>query len=361
MTIRKTVLLIGLGSLGRKLALRMARMPGVGKLVLVSRSTGGVAWAELCGLCGDAEVAFERGDARDVDFVTELLVRHEPALIVQAGSLLSPFALYGHPRGEEASKAGFALHAAAQLPLILSTMRAVARAGTRCPVVNCSFPDLTNQVLAALGLAPTVGIGNVALIELLVRKRLAPRTQGAMPRIALVAHHAHALPLLRASAQQVIPEPILFLDDEARPWREYAARASRAWSGEEINVLTTEVAVPVMSALLDPDHHVDVCLPGPAGLPGGYPCSIRGGEVQLRLPAGLDLQTAVSTMRAAARADGIEEVSGTGVISFTEAFQRIVRPISAALCEPLHPEQALERFEVLRAAFNLNDGGVVSH
>ncbi|MEE3922695.1 hypothetical protein V2I01_42960 [Micromonospora sp. BRA006-A] len=51
-------------------------------------------------------------------------------------------------------------------------------------------------------------------------------------------------------------------------------------------------------------------LPGPLGLPGGYPVRLTGGRTELRLPAELPVAQAVAWNTAAGRRDGVEVGGG---------------------------------------------------
>jgi hypothetical protein len=79
------------------------------------------------------------------------------------------------------------------LALAARLMEAVRNSGIETHVVNAAFPDMTNASLARVGLAPTVGVGNMDLIVPYIRKAAAEMLGVPMSNIGveMVAHHYH--------------------------------------------------------------------------------------------------------------------------------------------------------------------------
>jgi hypothetical protein len=135
--------------------------------------------------------------------------------------------------------------------------------------INCCFPDVVNPLIAALDLPITSGVGNIAILANAFAGAL-----GDAGRLKVLAHYQNL-----------------------SPWRQppdtRAGRSARAWiDGEEVADvyarfasvrLTREPAieisgpsgVPLMVAMAagkDWRGH----MPGPNGLPGGYPVMFFG-------------------------------------------------------------------------------------
>jgi hypothetical protein len=185
-----TVLIIGAGDLGERFAAGLAAAGQVRRLVLVSRSGAAEAAATIASSY-DCVVDSMAADARQPDEMAKLIFKTDPALIVLSASGRGPYALAG--RDDEAARAigaaGFALRLPYNLPVPLAVMQAVTDAGWQGPVANVSFPDVTGPVLARLGLAPTVGLGNVAMILLRARSVLRARNPEAeLPLLRVLAH-----------------------------------------------------------------------------------------------------------------------------------------------------------------------------
>ncbi|MBT2408863.1 MULTISPECIES: hypothetical protein [unclassified Streptomyces] len=82
---------------------------------------------------------------------------------------------------------------------VLSLTRAVRDAGYTGPVANLSFPDVTGPILARLGLAPTIGLGNAAMMQLRVRAALrAAHPDRPTPLIRVLGHHAQVFDVMQA-------------------------------------------------------------------------------------------------------------------------------------------------------------------
>ena len=189
-----TVLIIGAGDLGERLTAALAARGNVRRVVLAGRSSSTVtAIAATVASATDCLVDAAIVDALQQDEVAELLARVRPDLVVQCASMRSPWALAG--RDDAVSRriveAGFALRLPFQLPIVLAVMRAARAAGHAGPIANLSFPDVTGPVLRGIDLAPTVGLGNVAMILRRVRAALRADTpEAGPPLVRLLGHHA---------------------------------------------------------------------------------------------------------------------------------------------------------------------------
>ena len=356
----KKVLIIGLGDLGQRLAFGVAGLSEVGELVLAGRpSEGASALATLVAACGRSRVRFTPLDALCRSAV-ERLIRHErPSMLVQCASLLSPWFIAGGQTAvcQAVVKAGFGAQLSAQLPIVTRLMEAVHEIGYQGPVVNCSYPDVTHPVLASRGLAPTVGIGNARMIQALVAAAL---REGATvpgvsaparkrPLVRVVGHHAHVTStILRLRPEEAFARPQVYICERGLPAHDLAYAGSPLRSDPGLNAMPAATALPIFRALLRSNAPCRVSVPGPLGLPGGYPVVIEGARLRLDLPDGIGFDAAVNFNRRSARFDGIEEVTEDGTVVYTEAAKSAVKRVAPALCEPLNPQEAEERFAYLR-------------
>ncbi len=339
-----------MGDLGTRLAQTLAERGLATELKLVSRGELAAQWAQLLRLGTDCRVSSERADGLDLASIAKVLASFEPDLIIQSASLLSPFALLesGAPAAVGISKAGFALQVAAHLPIIITLMRAHAYLGMSCPVINCSFPDLSHPILWRMGLAPTAGIGNVAMIARFLEEARGQRGKG---RLRIIAHHAHVTPFLTgAPAGPTLPLPIAEESGE-RLTEEDLVTHSRLKPGRHFNYLTAATAIPLISALLDENISVRTHAPGVFGLPGGYPISVARKSVELDLPAGISRDEAVALNNVCARADGVERIESDGTLVYTEDARRTAKPFCAELAEPLSPKNLQSRLGVLQSFY----------
>ncbi|HEX8500610.1 MAG TPA: hypothetical protein VF659_08470 [Pyrinomonadaceae bacterium] len=350
-----SVVIIGLGNLGKRIAAGLAGCAEVDELLLAGRDAGeGPPFAALLAACveGAARVRFAELDCGRPSSVEDLLRRERPAVVVQCASLLSPWHLSLHPGpvADALQAAGFAAQLPAQLPLLLNLMRSARAVDFRGAIVNCSFPDVTHPVLAGAGLAPTVGTGNVSMIRARVCAALAERGTAAAPEVRVLAHHAHVTPVvLSAPPEEAETRPRVYLGERGERADELAYAGPPLRSDPGLNALSAASALPVIRALLPGGAPLRTSAPGPLGLPGGYPVRIADGRVRLDLPPSLSLEEALDFQRRSARHDGVETIAEDGTVFFTEAARASLRGLHPALAEPLPLSEALNRFHLLRS------------
>jgi hypothetical protein len=197
-----TVLIVGLGDMGERVAWGLAAGGRTRRIVLVGRSQPRLEiQAARIASSSDCVVEPVVLDALAQDRVAELLDRVRPDLVVQCASLRSPWALVGREDGAArgVAAAGLGLRLPHQLPVVLAVMRAAKDAGYDGPIANLSLPDLTGPVLRSLGLAPTVGLGNVGMMLRRVRAVLragAPEAQ--LPVVRVLGHHSQVYGVMQA-------------------------------------------------------------------------------------------------------------------------------------------------------------------
>lgn len=356
------ILIIGLGDIGRRLAAGLAQYGGVSELIVAGRNLAeGPALAALLAACGETRVRFAKVDASQRPSIEQLLRRERPDIVIQCASLISPWYLSAHPgpRAMTIQAAGFAAQLPAQLPLIMNVMQAVRSIDFRGSVINCSYPDVTNPILARMGLAPTIGIGNVSMIRLRVLAVLRERGSSGeksssdnLPLVRVLAHHAHVTRVvLSRSPEDAGSRPQVYLgeNDDIQRANELAYAGTPLQSNLGLNALSVSSGLPVICAFLADSAPLRTSAPGPAGLPGGYPILIADRKITLDLPPDLSLDEAVDFQNQSARLDGVEAIADDGTVIFTEAARQSLRKVDPRLAEPLHPSQAEERFRVLKS------------
>lgn len=351
------VLIIGAGDVASRFAMGLAASGRVGAITLAGLSQGrGPETAGLVATCCDCLVRFEPLDATRQGEVEALLRRERPDLVVQAGSLLSPWTLLGRrdPLARAIAATGLGLQLPVQLPILLTVMRAAQSVGHAGPIANVSFPDATHPILDQLGLAPTIGLGNVSMIHLRVRAALRERDgEGPLPPIRVIGHHRHVYGVMAATPPaQKLGRCHVHLGEAGERADELAYAGQPIPAGLRYNEVTAASALPVMLALLPGAAPLRFSAPAPHGLPGGYPVRIAEGRIDLDLPEGVALAEAVAFNRRIARADGIEAIASDGTVSFTEAARRAVAGLAPELAEPLPPDEAGRRASRLLALLN---------
>jgi hypothetical protein len=287
----------------------------VHQTALVSAALGG---AERVG-----HVAVDLGSATAV---RDLLDRSRPDVVVFAASRHSWW------RTPEAARSlPYGVWLPLQLSLLRLFMRALQESEADPTVVALVHPDAAGPVLAAEGLAPHVGAGNVSEVAAKLQV-LAAEEHGCRRDevdVRLVMHHAAE----RLAFALFDPGPGPGASSVDPPYLARVSVAGERLADDDVDRLvrrpyplpdgtgshdlTAATVARLVSALLG-DAPQRLHVPAPRGLPGGYPVVAGGGVVDLDLPAGVDLADAVAVNERAARHDGIAEVGEDGAVVFTE-------------------------------------------
>jgi hypothetical protein len=337
----KRLLMVGLGHLGVRVLEVLLRDPGPHHYVVAGRDPEAIR--RLANLARQYSSAFgDRAavepvpiDVADVEATAATIERLDPDLIFAAVTLQSWWVVGTLPPALAAclEPACVGPWLPMHLTLIAELMQAVRAAGSDATVVNASYPDVTHPVLATADLAPDVGIGNIAIPLVGLRLALADEHAVELDRVQIraVFHHYVSYQATRSGDPRPAPfhvsawlgtadepaagEPLPI--DPATVFAPLATTHKRS-SGPHFQHVTAATAGVVLRALLD-DTEVYTHAPGPAGLPGGYPVRIAGGEVSLALPDGIDLPTALQINDEGGVFDGIERIDPDGTVHFRTA------------------------------------------
>jgi len=332
-----TVLFIGAGDVAFRMASGLlSSRPGL-RLVMADLNPEPAATrAALLGLCHTASVTFRQVDGTNPSALEALLKSVTPDLVVQSASMISPWAVIGrdHPVAHQLSSAGIAIQIPLQLPILRNVMRAVQEIGLAAPVANMSMRDILHPVLAAEGLAPTVGLGNVAIHRMRVAHQLQEIGEAPGP-LRLLGHHCQVYDVMQAR----LPEPgervQVYLGEDGRRSDDLAYQGKSFAAGPIYNEITAAAALPVLRALLPEASSLRFSTPAPFGLPGGYPVRVDQGDITLDLPPGVTRDDAIAWNNKQGRRDGVEKVDSDGTVYFTEAAHRAVADLDPDLAEPI--------------------------
>ena len=375
-----TVVLIGLGHLGGPLLDRLAVSAAVGRVVALSRDPDrGAARCNLSRLSAAAvgaaaDIEHRPADVLHPEQVADIVDGVSPDLVIHPASMQTWWLLDLFPPAAQALKAaGFGAWLPLHLVLAIRVMEGLAAAGYEGHVINAAYPDVINVVLGRMGMAPTVGVGNVDEVVAKVRMVVA-RDLSIGPHdldVLLVAHHA----LLRAAfrgaegrssadtaavghrTDDELPPYYLLVGQKGRDLTEQAdARGALlgpcplpdgpGWGG-----FTAASAAGLIGALLS-ERTWRMHAPGPAGLPGGYPIDIGGGKIAVSEIPNLSLDEAISINERSHRFDGIETIEEDGSVVFTEDSATVMRDALGYDGKTLQPAEAADRADELSRRFN---------
>lgn len=347
---RGRVLIAGLGDVGSAALHDLARAPTVGAILALEvdgTRARQVASARYCAQQGGRfpQLDFLREDIRDVRRVAEILQAFHPDVVLNATTLLSWWVIKTLPEalGARLAAARFGPWLPVHLTLTWKLMQAVRAARIAAVVVNASYPDVVNPVLGRVGLAPTVGIGNVDLLAPAIREAAADLL--GLPshhlRCVLVAHHAHVFPLF-GEGRMLAPYFLRVSDGErdltrrlppGRLFRRVAELHAIPTDRSLARVTAASAAKTVLALLDDTDELTHAA--GPLGLPGGYPVRLGAAGPRLALPRGLTRARAVRLNERAMAHDGIAGIGPEGTVRFLPRSVAVMRKVLGYHCPEL--------------------------
>lgn len=370
------VMIVGLGSLGYLVLEMLSRNPTLSEWVKivaadVAEDRGqksvnlAVAIADKLGLHPD--IKFVSMDLLDVDSSAEILRKCDPDLIFQVATLQSWWVRDYLPADEQnkivQAEIGPWLPMHITIPYHL--MQAINKAGITPCVVNASVPDVVCPALAKLGMAPTVGIGNLGevtpLLKMAVSKRLGVPIRDVTLSVVgshYVCSHIEAngntggapyyLRVLvngKDVTQEVDPDQKL----KREGWDDIPQIPEDPIT---LNKLTAATVVKVIRAILQDTKEI-VNTPGPNGLPGAYPVRLGRELVEVVLPDDITLEEAIAINEEGNRFDGIEKIEDDGTIIITDKSYRIMRDMLGYDVKKFNIRDSKEVAEQLGKAFRI--------
>jgi hypothetical protein len=260
-----------------------------------------------------------------------LLSSIQPDVVVNCASYYSPWEDIHQPSAwtQLLRSAGFGFTLPLQAAFAIKFAKAVAGHSRPVLFINGCYPDAVNPLLRALGLPVFCGVGNIALLAATLRSSL-----GLMPqqRLQVMAHHLHLY----------TPKPEV---DEAQAWIdgkrcENVGRllaSQRTSSGLEVNKVIGCTGAVLLRDILD-GRDVETHVPGPFGLPGGYPVRMAGTRMELNLPADLSEQNAIAWNEKIAVADGVK-ILPRGYVEFGEQTKHAFKQYLPHIADGFHASE----------------------
>lgn len=310
----------------------------------------------------DPRIDFVRLDLKDIDRTAQTIAKIDPDIILTSATLQTWWLPDRLPPAESAKikSAGFGVWFPVHFALTLKLMRAAQKADFKGLMVTAPYPDVANPVLGKLGIPPTCGIGNVE--EIVPKIRWLAARHLSVPidaiQVTLVAHHAlQRFTLNRTAADSAVSAPF-FLKVEVNGHNvteeinadELLLSGFPITAGPASHVLTAATTARLVNALVsETEHYIHV--PGPNGLPGGYPVYASSDGVRLAAIPELPLEEAIRINEESQRFDGIEEVQEDGSVRFSDHAVQTMRETLGYDCPVLRPEEVDDRSRELVRRF----------
>ncbi len=260
--------------------------------------------------------------------LTEKMEKYKARIVFQTASLQSPWELLGKVKETPWKKLLWEAGNAVVVPLQIALVKRVAAiAKTMNPspiVVNACFPDHVNPILKYLDLPITSGIGNVAMFAGVMRARYPEH------KVQIVGHLYHYFKILGKTHNPELDGPRVWIDGKEVPDVEttlanafHDLRSVNA-QGKLINELVGTNSAELLEALLD-DTPVATHVPGPNGLPGGYPVTVCDGKVALDLPEACSFDEALAVNKQGAYDMGTAVIDENGFSAYSTTASALLQ------------------------------------
>lgn len=290
-------------------------------------------------------------DVSSPDRMEEVLVAVRPRVVVQTASTQTSSVIADQDSAWAALVARGGLSATAVFQCLLSARvaRAMKGTGSAAAFVNCCFPDVVNGMLAALGANVLCGVGNVAILS---NAFAGHACEGRLDRVKVLAHYQNLAAWRLDASRRAGIAPSVWIDGRS-VGDVYARFADVRLPAAPAVEISGASGVPLFTALAlgrSWSGHV----PGPAGLPGGYPVRLSDGRLQLDLPHGTTREEAVEWNAGFERKNGLV-VDGGGHVSYTGRLYDALNAASPALAQGFHMddlEEVHSQMEKLRTSMN---------
>ncbi|KQM53472.1 hypothetical protein ASE80_25470 [Pseudomonas sp. Leaf15] len=356
--LKKKLLLVGAGNLCLQI-LKILAPRNRFEFVVLGRNEE--ATIRLCNLVTLACAQLEQyvvispviADLTDIGSVTQVLREHAPDIIVNCASLQSWRVITELPKCsfEQLDQAQFGPWLPMHLTLMRDLMQAVKASGIATLTVNAAFPDAVNPILARVGLAPDIGVGNVANLIPAVRLSIARllKCSPADVEVMLYAQHYFSHYVPRGGLPPRASYRLLY---EVRGRREVARLSNevifstvknefRRLGGVDGQFLTACSAVTVIEGLFSPTP-VLVHAPGPLGLPGGYPVWLQDGRINVQFSDECPYDDAVRLNSICQSHDGIDEIHCDGSVTFNPRCMAIMQTMLGYSKDIMSVQQAAD-------------------
>ena len=331
-----TILVSGTGAFAARIVFDLAAAATKPvHVVIAGRNRERLAW--LATAAGARAVIFGRPvtfATHEADLLREgaadaMLEATRPAVVVQAASVQtsSVIARTGDAWSRLVAEGGLSVTAVFQAVLSTRVAAAMTRLGLEAPLINCSFPDVVNGIIRAMGHRVACGTGNIAILSSVFA---ADRGIPEPGRLKVLAHYQTLAAWRRPPQTRCGPTPRVFIDG-AEVDDVFAAFQGVKLTPEPVIDISGASGVPLILALAAGEAwqgHV----PGPGGLPGGYPVKLDGGVLALDLPPGIGQDEAVAWNARFEEENGLV-IDDDGRARYTGVLRERLRDYAPSLAE----------------------------
>lgn len=267
-------------------------------------------------------------DSTSVQTLKESLGALRPKVVVQSASMQSPWKVdNGASKWSDlVASTGFGVTISFHALLAFRTATAIKQLGLDCHFVNTCYPDGVNQLLRAAGVPLTTGVGNIGIFSAVIASRIPFEQRGDL---RVLGHHRHIVEWRKPVGTRAGSPVRAWIGDAELPNAEDLSRDIQL-PHRDLNLISAASAVPVLLALSGEGKrrcHV----PGPGGLPGGYPVQVDASGVTLDLPKGVSENDAIAWNKQFEDADGVSVVDGR--IVYSQRARDLLKPFGSEIAD----------------------------
>jgi len=334
---RADILIFGTGNFAGRIALDLAATASEPVTVAIAgRNHDRLDWLRTA---GNARAALFNRPARFIsrevdlsvpDAAAAALTTAEPEVVVQAASFQTGNVISSQDNAwtKLVAEGGLSATAVLQAPLSIEVARAVKGVRPQAYFINCCFPDVVNPLIAALDLPITSGMGNIAILSNAFAGVL-----GDASRLKVLAHYQNLAPWRQPQDTRTGRSARVWIDNEEVA-DVYARFVGVRLTREPAIEISGPSGVPLMLAMAT-GKNWSGHMPGPNGLPGGYPVKFSAGRLDLDLPAELTREEAVAWNLSYEEESGLV-VGPDGRVSYTGALRNHLAAFSPAIASGFH-------------------------
>lgn len=351
------------GAVGLEIARTMVLQPEVTRLVLVD-----IAEDKMRNEANDCAMLAEKMRQEAVEVIpvvtdltregaiAEVLAKFRPDVTVQAAIPISWYTLANSVPKDIWKRVNFEARLGPFLPLLLSFpihfMEGWRAAGSPGHVIQLSFPDIVNPVLAGMGLAPSSGSGNTenlcSTLRMIVADKMAVPTREI--DIQLIAHHFHCWFMKSPSELSDLEERMFFLrafcrgEDVTEQFLgdpAFLPSVRSRYPYQRPRFAATSVVKNTIRMLRG--DRVVTHVASPAALGGGMDARFVDGAWQPVLPKGVSMADVEGVYSRARKADGVDSIAADGTVTFTDRGNGAMRELLGFDCKVLKPAEVHDR------------------
>jgi len=362
---RPLIAIVGVGDLAGHILNTLVQFPETSNLVLASRNKENLQQKANLALFVASQfdrypkINYTPMDVWQVEQTAEKIAKIKPDIILNCSTLQS-WRVIRHLPKEVYTKLDRAEYGP-WLPMSLvpnyKLMQAVKLTDLDIKVINAACPDGVNPVLSQVGMAPTMGVGTIANIIPVLRKSIAFILGKTMPQVQVtfLAEHylTYSIPRFGRSGDApfylkatVDGEDVTHQLDIQQVFSLVSTRFRREVGVEGAHRITASSVGKLMLAMVNDTGEL-MHVPGPSGLPGGYPVKVNAEGATVTLPEDLSFSEAVRINSECQKWNGIEKIETDGTVHFADKNMAVMNEVLGYHCKTMKLEECEERAKEL--------------